>query len=71
MIEPSLSSWKVEVDLVAPEFGIVVKGPLDVKKINAFDFQEMKKNISKPSRTFVRDSCLFLCLLVCLFRCFL
>jgi len=26
MVKPSLSSWKVEIGLVTPEFGIVMKG---------------------------------------------
>jgi len=26
MVKPSLSPWKVELDLVTPEFGIVMKG---------------------------------------------
>jgi len=38
-VKPSLPSCKVEVDLVAPEFGIVVKGSLDENKNNRFFFQ--------------------------------
>jgi len=37
-VKPRLPSCKVEVDLVAPEFGIVVEGSLDENKNNRCNF---------------------------------
>ena len=35
-VQPSLPSWKVEVDFVVPQLRIVVKGFLEKKSVNSF-----------------------------------
>jgi len=53
MVKPSLSSWKIEVALVAPVFGIVMKGLLKDKENKSSYNNKIQKILIRPSTFFV------------------
>jgi len=53
MVKPSLSSWKIEVALVAPVFGIVMKGLLKEKENKSPYNNKIQKILITPSTFFL------------------